>query len=191
MNMNPHQFGDQMTLFDAPLGQPDRGTFKGNPHARLYRAVSVPDRLSTPEEVWQHVNRPGRDRGHDRTLGIHWQHDRDTAYGHLPDYEGERKVVLEADHPGLEHVVDNTPTWHGGPPEEAISYRSRNRLTGYPKDWALIHDTVGPHTMDAAMLAEVPVRPGASLSVHAVHMPDDHGKIGDWVRNPVQFKGVA
>jgi hypothetical protein len=193
-DLNPHQFGDQLTLFNAPLGQPEAGTFKGNPHARLYRTIEVPSRLSTPEEVLQFASRPGKDGGHDRSLGIHWQHDIDVASDHGAHWNGNedsKKVILEADHPGHDHVVDNSPTWHGGPPEEAINHRGRNKLSGYPKDWALIHDTVGPHTLDTAMLAEVPVRPGAPMKVHAVHMPESDEYGAPHVRNPVQFKGMA
>jgi hypothetical protein len=197
--MNPHQFGDQLTLFHAPLNQPEMGVTKGNPNARLYRTVHVPEHLTSAQDVVEYANRPGKDYPHDRNLGIHWQHHLNIAQDHLGHRDEASKygrhgdkgtpVILEADHPGLEHIVDATP--HDGPPKGAVGGSPKNNhLTGYPKDWALIHDTVGPHDMNDAMLAEVPVRPGAPMAVHAVHFPDptDHNA---WVRNPVQFKGIA
>lgn len=216
VRLNPHQFGDQLTLFDAPLGQPDRGTFRGNQHARLYRSVQVPthamealrksqwgDDVGGPDheavlEVLAQAARPHSDRGHDTNLGIHWQHSKAAAEDYASDLttsgrHGDRgiSVIIEADHPGYDHVVDNTPNPGGGPPEGARDgARSNNRLTGYAKDWALINDTVGPHNLDSAMLPEVPVRPGAPMAVHAIHMPDP-AKSGNYLRNPVQFKGQA
>lgn len=212
MDLNPHQFGDQLPLFHAPLGQPESGTFQGNPQARLYRAMQVPDWHDTPEAVLQHASQPGVDRGHDRSLGIHWQHDLGEAtdlantaqsnnWGKYGDHG--HPVILEADHPGHEHVIDDTPHLSyqnirgkqmladAGPPEGArAGYPGNNRLTGYPKDWALLTDTVGPHNVNSMMLPEVPVRPGAPMRIAAVHLP--HPTIsGEFVRHPVQFRGQA
>lgn len=203
-NLNPHQFGDQLTLFNAPLGQPETTTLKGNPHARLYRMVMVPNHLTDPKAVMEHVSQPGSDRGHSRSMGIHWQHDLDIAtdLSHQADRDewggfgsggNHHPVIVEADHPGHKHVVDFTPTPHGGPPEGVVGGSPRNnRLTGYKKDWALIHDTVGPHDLGAAMLPEVPIRPGAPMQVHAVHFPDEESSTsGDFKRVPVKYKGQA
>lgn len=212
-DLNPHQFGEQGILFQAPLGQPERGTFKGNPAARLYRAVQVPGHVAEdgPERILEHINGRHTDRGHDTNMGIHWQHDLPTAQDYASHLEttgrhsdhGGVSVILEADHPGHEHVVDDTPVTRverlrgkpmltdDGPPEGVYAGRpGNNRLTGYKKDWALIADTVGPHNMNAAMLAEVPIRPGAPMRVSALHTPNPE-KLGDFVRNPVQFKGTA
>lgn len=199
-DLNPHQFGDQLTLFHAPLGQPESGTFNGNPHARLYRALHVPDHVTTPEAAFEHASQPHRDRGHSTRLGIHWQHDyayaqdlADTA--HSSDWGGHgddsHSVILEADHPGHEHVIDQTPVQGGGPPEGIpLNTYAHDRLTGYQKDWALINDTVGPHNLNSAMLPEVPVRPGAPMQIHAVHFPHPT-KSGEYVRVPFKARGLA
>lgn len=218
--LSPHQFGDQGTLFDAPLGQQARGTFRGNQAARIYRTVHVrmpmeddgfrksrwghdvggPDEPAV-QSILQSVSRKHSDRGWDTNLGIHWQHDLGAAQDHFGGNaeaygnHGSRGIeaIIEADHPGYDHIVDNTPTPHGGPPEGVTSsaFSSRRKgLTGYERDWAIINDTVGPHDLDSAMLPEVPVRPGAPMTVHAIHLPDPE-RHGQFIRNPVQFKGYA
>lgn len=226
--LSPHQFGDQGTLFDAPLGQPDAGTFTGNPHARLYRAVSVDPRQmdavrksrwghdlggsaeDAAHEVLNAVNRPRQDAMHNTQMGIHWQHDLAYAHDYANDLGTHNRhgdhalsVIIEADHPGTEHVIDRSTDWKSGPRDQRFNHAlppkeikdpdgryDRNKLTGHAKDWALINDTVGPHDMDSAMVPEVPVRPGAPLRVHAVHFPDPENH-GAYIRNPVQFKGQA
>lgn len=223
--LNPHQFGEQETLFDAPLGQPQRGTFDGNPHARLYRAVGVHEDsvgvyryeggfgYETPpdfhERILANVSRKHKDSGHDTQMGIHWQHDLPTAedwgndlrqYGAGIHGDKTFPVVIEADHPGKEHVISRDTAYHQGryreeaTPPEGMDVNGptwkRNKATGAAKDWALIHDTVGPHEMDAGMSPEVPVRPGAPMRVHAIHLPDPE-ETGKYIRHPVQFRGYA
>jgi hypothetical protein len=230
-DLNPHQFGAQPTLFDAPLGQPDAGTFKGNPHARLYRAVAVNPRNMEAvrrsgwgddiggsdhdalNEILHHVNRPRTDAMHNINMGIHWQHDLGRAQDYAYDLSQHNRhggnaltAIIEADHPGLEHVIDTSTNWRprreswespmmAVPPKEIKDPEGRydrNKLSGHAKDWALVNDTIGPHDMDAAMYPEVPIRPGAPMRVHALHLPDP----GSWsrtehIRNPVQFRGQA
>ena len=189
--VNPHQFGDQGTLFDAPLGQPEGGVFRGNQHARLYRAVAVPEHVDTPEKVLEHMSRV---RGHQHTaqsLGLHWQHDLPTAtdigYDSANEWKnGDRGVIVEADHPGYEHIMDLSHDHRQGPPEGANAPFSKQ--TQQVRDYHTLHQTVGPHNMHDFMLPEVPVRHGAPMDVHAVHF---HDGPNNWVRNPVQFKGVA
>jgi hypothetical protein len=147
-------------------------------------------------------------------MGIHWQHD----LGYAHDYANDLKengvhgrnnfpVIIEADHPGVEHVIDRSTDWKKGrdtagsvgmqpvSPKELGPHPdrggfNRNALTGHAKDWSLVNDTVGPHDMDAWMVPEVPVRPGAPMRVHAIHTPDPENP-GSYIRNPVQFKGIA
>lgn len=201
VDLNPHQFGDQGVLFDAPLGQESTGVFKGNQHARLYRSLQIPEwHAEKPQDVADFVAQPRSDRGHETHLGIHWQHDLDVAsdlavtsnsndWGRHGDHGVS--VILEADHPGYEHVVDFTPEPGGGPPEgmKPRAFRS-GALTGRQRDWALTNDTIGAHDLLDFMLPEVPVRPGAPMRVHAIHMENPH-KAGEYIRHPLQFKGQA
>lgn len=232
-SINPDQFGDQGTLFDAPLGQPARGTFDGNPHARLYRSVGLhedsvgvyryaggfgyeaPPKEEFHERILQNINRRRKDGGHDVNMGIHWQHDLPTAVDWSNDISDPAvglhrdrtlPVIIEADHPGLENIVQRDPDARytpvpENPPKDPYARREamdvgrwpthkRNKATGPAKDWALIHDTVGPHDMDAWMAPEVPVRPGTPMRVHAIHTPDPENT-GQYIRNPVQFEGYA
>lgn len=228
VRLNPHQFGDQMTLFDAPLGQPDAGTFNGNPNARMYRAVGVhADSVGVyrdphgfgyeaPPDFHQrlldNISRNRKDAGHDVSMGIHWQHSLPYAHDYANDLDesgvhGSRNfpVIIEADHPGNEHVIDRSTEWTRDPirgtntkpvpPKELGKDPDgrgvpRNKLTGHAKDWSLINDTVGPHSEDAWMVPEVPIRPGAPLRVHAIHTPDPENR-GSYIRNPVRFDGRA
>lgn len=193
--LNAHQFGGQGTLFHAPIGQPEGGLTTGNPHARLYRTLQVPGHLTDPKDVLDYASQKGVDGGHERNLGIHWSHRLDETsdlahevqdgnWGrHGPDAHA---VIIEADHPGREHIIDAST--HHTPPEGMKA--GKTRLQGDAKDFAVIRDTVGPYSEHPMALPEVPVRPGAPMRVHAVHMPHPE-KAGEFVRNPVQFKGIA
>lgn len=203
--LNPHQFGDQGTLFHASLGQPDMGVVRGHPQARMYRAIHIPEQhAGTPEDVLAYASQSRRDTGHPISLGIHWQHDLPTAQDLSAEAERNNwgrhgdagvSVMLEADHPGHEHVLDFSHNPESGPPEELGNQAERfgpapKSASQSSKDWKVVNDTVGPHNMLGAMLPEVPVRPGAPMRVHAVHLPHPETS-GEYVRNPVQFRGYA
>lgn len=216
-DLNPHQFGDQGTLFHAPLGQPFSGVFKGNPHARIYRNIGMPSSVARDFRetgdvgvITDHITRTTKDVGIDRSLGFHWQHDLSAAKEHTwgPGYA---RVVVEADHPGHEHVLNFDHDHESGPMEDhkgnviqSRPYSNAERALWTPRmrDYHAMEATVGPHSMKDTVLPEVPIRPGAPLNVHAVHLPapsdqqpqayargDDSARI--WNRHPVQFKGRA
>lgn len=199
-HLNPHQFGDQLTLFHAPLGQPEAGVFRGNPNARLYRRLNLPSDafdFTDPEKGIRQVHESQRvERGHEIGLGIHWQHDIENAKRHTWG-AGNRRVILEADHPGHEHVVDFTHDWRAGPMEDsrgqvisgsrAYPRAERSEWTQRQRDYHIAEATIGPHNMLGHVLPEVPIRPGAPLQVHAVHV---EGR-GGWMRHPVGFEGMA
>lgn len=190
--LNPHQFGDQGTLFVAPLGQPTSGVFKGNPAARMYRSISVPyEKIRDYREtgdvgvLTDHINRPGKDTGVDRNIGLHWQHDVEFAKKH--NWGEGQPIVVEADHPGHDHVM----TSHSDDPAMKTVMPDRGSNNGA---W------LEPNSR--GVLPEVPIRPGTSLNIRAVHVPlpakeqpqtyhrgDDSARI--WNRHEVDYVGRA
>lgn len=167
---------------DLPTGMPDRGVIKGNPQLPLYRAMSVehndPEfddhmdhRLGESREGDQkiaerlmgHITAPKSDRGTATHVGLHWTHDKDWAedFAHhargmyeKDDFPGShRPVIVEAHHPGHEHVM----SWDN------------------PADHKPLTNTVGPQDVDSWMLGEVPVRPGAPMHIKALHVARSDG----------------
>ena len=211
----------QLSLFpDLPSGQPDMGMTRGNPGMPLYRSVvtqtgvrelehqdfdlnDAADRRMVASAILHRVNERRSDRGHATRLGIHWQHEHDYASDLADNLDREHNstsrrfhthtpVIVEADHPGHEHVVGFDYDHRQGPPEEVTKrgmYSSPSGLGREARDWRVINDTVGPHNLLDAMQPEVPVRPGAPLTVRALHVrnPADD----QWHRIPVNHRGEA
>lgn len=181
VRLNPHQFGDQLTLFHATLNQPEAGVVRGHPQARLYRSMQVPNHHTDPHSILQYASRPGRDSGVQRSLGLHWQHDltyaqdlASTVHGENWGRHGENghAVILEADHPGFDHVVTHDTAKPGSLDEKVIN------------------QTVGPKEENEMLLPEVHTRPGAPMVVRAVHTPHPT-RSGEFIRHAVNFKGQA
>ena len=167
---------------DLPTGMPDRGVIKGNPQLPLYRAMSVEhndpefdDHMDhhlgesregdqkIAERLMGHITAPKSDRGTATHVGLHWTHDKDWAedFAHhargmyeKDDFPGShRPVIVEAHHPGHEHVM----SWDN------------------PADHKPLTNTVGPQDVDSWMLGEVPVRPGAPMHIKALHVARSDG----------------
>ncbi len=190
MTLNPHQFGDQGTLFDAPLGQPHKGVFKGNPAARLYRNVVVPDHVLDRgvDGIMDHLNRSGKDSGVSRTLGIHWQHDLGMAESYndhtVPD--GHSQVFMEADHPGHKHVLDPESI-----PDSSDLYGARSSLKPGTDAHTMFHTVVtGGGIKRSDVEPEVPIRPGAPMRITALYTPSRE-VLGEYDRNATNVKGTA
>lgn len=208
MSLNPHQFGDQGTLFDAPLGQPDNGIFRGHPQARLYRSITVPEHhVSDLSGLPGYLAREGKDAGVSRRIGIHWQHDLSFAHqwsDSLSGEDGRSPVIVEADHPGHENVMyDNEMSIMNH--QQLSDHIRRNSVGHRDADGNVRSGPTAPgsdaHTLYKTVFAaggidatdvepEVPVRPGTDLSIHAIHVPDAYAPSG-YRRIPMQFRGQA
>lgn len=178
---------------DLPTGMPEAGITKGNPQLPIFRGLSVEhgnplfdedideglgksphhDRVIA-DHLMGHLTAPQNDRGIGTNVGIHWTHDGEWAKDYANHYhveynhgsETHRPVVVEAYHPGLEHVM----SWDN------------------PGDHKALTQTVGDRKYDQQMLGEVPVRPGAPLHIRALHVMDS---TGDFHRIPLDVQHVA
>ena len=203
---NPHVFGGQGVLFDAPLGQPDSGTHRGNPNARLYRAIST-DTSGTPDEILERISKsqntdvPGKHEG----LGLHWQHDLGVAQDYASDVyniKGDNPMIIEAEHPGYEHVLHHGPKdmpvphgvkttgykGHGEPVLDRLPHGQKHSQEA--KDYVTYDNTVGEHEYANLMVTEVPIRPKAPMKVTAVLTPHPT-RSGEFQRHEVNYRGTA
>lgn len=201
---NPHVFGDQDVLFDAPLGQPERGTHRGNPNARLYRAIDNVDHSSGVEGALKQIGSsdntdvPGRHLG----MGLHWQHDLGVAKDYANSLHAESSVIIEAEHPGYEHVMHHGTNDYKPPHGVRTSNKGgfgEPTLAKLPqgekhsqeaKDYVTYDNTVGEHEYASDMITEVPIRPKAPMRVTALLTPHPT-RSGEFQRHEVNFKGTA
>lgn len=135
---------------------PTRGLTRGDPSKPIYRTLA----LEGPNPLG-------------RSLGTHWTHDLEQAKSYAYDNEEHapakytHHVILEADHPGHQHVMD----W------------------SKPEDRKILHDTVMGNPSDAD--PEIPIRPGAPIHVRAIHHLNPEGSDEDFTRRPVDQHHVA
>lgn len=181
----PGKHDEQLPLHPGlGTGMEEQGLYKGTPQLPLYRALQLPhpdhmghdvrDLLgkdhATDQAVAHHFVSHAvdghNDRGHHTTLGIHWSHDSEATqdladHAHNSDWgnhgDAGHPVMLEADHPGHEHVLD---------------YETTDRTH---RDHKVVSDTVGTHDVHQFMLPEVPVRPGAPMHLRAIHVQKHDG----------------
>lgn len=171
----------------------DRGTWSGNPGMPIYRHILVNHgdnefsddiynifaglkrgtHIDVAHKLFTHIDRP-RTHAFDGTVktqvGTHWTHDfnqvqaySDQARGHG---DGATSVVLEAHHPGLQHVM----SWDS------------------PKDFATMEKIIVPSRHRESAQLEVPLRPNTPLNITAMHIrapsatdryaPDDLIRVG-------------
>lgn len=199
---NPHVFGGQGVLFDAPLGQPDSGTHRGNPNARLYRAIDNVDLTGSPEEI---IGRVGKSTNTDvggghAGLGLHWQHDLPVAEDYANSLDYDHRAIIEAEHPGYEHVMHHGPNdmpiphgvetrgykGHGEPVLAKLPQGEKHSQEA--KDYVTYDNTVGEHAYANLMVTEVPIRPKAPMKVTAVLTPT---RSGEFQRHEVNYRGTA
>lgn len=161
-----------------PYKMPDSGTTRGVEGMHLYRGVELTRGYDDPHEALDAlVNAPARTAlrdgvGHREpgaTLGRHWTHDKDYA-GWLADGEGAvddkgryTGVIIEAEHPGHEHVLD------------------------WDKDREEASATIIPEQVREKAQPEVPIRGGAPMRVRAIHLPKGTG----WQRHEVDHRSKA
>jgi len=165
MELNPRQFVQPMLgnmREDYPL-MPEGGTTLGDETQPIYRMVRLPSEIganaANDEErmtsILDEVRRGGGDY-HRRGggLGLHWSHDlleeQDVAAEFRQD-PSFQTVAIEADHPGRDSVMD----W------------------GNPDDHPILEQTVIPEEAKDFAIPEVPVRPGASMRLRALHFQED------------------
>ena len=154
-----------------PYKMPQSGTTKGVEGMHLYRSVELTqdhtdpqgalrEILNTPERETPWYNPDSGTKEPGSTLGRHWTHDRDWAKGY-----GTPNVVLEAEHPGHQHVMD------------------------WDKDRAEADATVVHHDYIERSLPEVPIRAGSPMRVRAVHLYNE----GEdrWDRHEVDHRSTA
>lgn len=153
-----------------PYKMPHSGTTEGDPGMPLYRGLvlqrddhptpesALHEILGTSDRHWETSPVGTKEQG--TSLGRHWTHDQHWAssipYGN---------AVLEAEHPGREHVMD------------------------WDKDRAEASSTIMGHEMRHASLPEVPIRGGAPMKIRAIHLPT--GEAGEWERHPINYEGRA
>ena len=111
-----------------------------------------------------------------RRLGSHWTHDYEQAK-EWADYHGNTdntlSVIMEAEHPGTHHTMD----WNN------------------PKDVGTLENIVVSKEFNDMALPEVSIRPGAPMTVKALHLsgPDPKDKFAQNIlhRVPVNKKHEA
>jgi hypothetical protein len=174
------------------MSDPTSGTWFGDSGKPLYRHVLVNHgdedfsehmqnvfaglkrgtHAQVAHKLMEHIDKP-REHAFDSRVGVrvgsHWTHDFDQVQ-HYSDYSdhgpGSTSAVLEAHHPGYEHVM----RWE------------------HPKDSETLSRIVVPaHQKEGAQL-EVPIRPGTPMNISALHVrganaadryaPDDLIRIG-------------
>lgn len=187
---------------DLGHGMDEWGMYKGSPQLPLYRGVALPDVHEhhlehlgkSPEHdqaiahhLMDRIDTQHSDRGHRTQLGIHWSHDPEATMdlantAHADWHNGGEHghpVMLEADHPGHEHVIDFS---------DPMKEQGGGRPDKPSKDWHLTNDTIGSHNMLKFMLPEVPIRPGAPMHLRAIHVQKPNG---DFHRIPVGLRTKA
>lgn len=161
---NPRLPGMEFSPMDTEDGVMG-GVVKGDPLQPLFRQIAVPGagRMKLPK-LLETVNQLGDDRGVPRRMGLHWTHDYDQAWDWGAGDDEDESIIIEADHPGLEHVMD----WGGD-------------------DDAVLDRTVVGKEYAKFASPEVSVRPGAPLNVRAVH----RWRGDDYRREVFGFRGEA
>lgn len=168
---------------------PASGTTAGDQSQPLFRGLLLRNMHFSPETALGEVlNAPDRrdlihphERGFEEegtgtrepgaTLGRHWTHDLQYARD-LVDYDsdwedgkGSNAVVLEAEHPGYDAVLD------------------------WDRDRREAENTIVPYGARESAMPEVPIRAGSRVRVRAVHTYDQAGE--QWVRHPVDVESKA
>jgi hypothetical protein len=150
------------------FSMPSGGLTPGEPSLPLYRYInlhhgdtdwadSVDDALVGKKTA--DVGNEVLDRSTQRRLGSHWTHDfnfvKDWADYHT-NTNNSTSVILEASHPGAEHIMD----WSN------------------PRDKGTLEDIVVSEDFRDMALPEVSIRPGTPMNIRAVHVsgPDPTDK---------------
>lgn len=161
-DLNSTQFPPEYTqqrLFDVqPMA--GIGVERGDPNQPLYRMMRLgSDAPSDPAGMLEFANRKRtatEGGGINHRLGIHWTHDLDQANDWFNNEdEDDRPAIFEAYHPGPKHVMD---------------YDNED---GRP----IMERTIAPRGYGRSVLDEVPIRPGAPLTMRAVHTASGRGDL--------------